>query len=539
MRMPSSHDASTRLGTMSHRELETLVLTRRWQLGKQHDLHDLADALLSTESIVPTLRSLARPELVALASGAASNHARNILLADASGSPYPEVAALLPALLDQPTPIESETVGDSTSIALHSVVALRDLVEWVAGEPLTMGAAGGLLRAEEKILAAGLVVSEDDAIALVRIAEAAGLVRTIDRRLYATTRGVALSDDLVGLWLAAFHAIMADLGPSVRETCAVVGRLDEPFLEWLVPLRDKHESAILHRVANESRLFGLTAGGTTALGRIAIAGIDSVGEFFLPFLPELQTSVYVLDDLSIIAPGPITTGTAQFLAQISHLETRGLAPKRRLDPALILRAIATGTTVESIVARLTELSLTPVSAAVTSTIADIASNGRFITLNGTGTDTAAKASHPELGEMLLSDPRLQRLAPVKVDDMSVLYGASRLRVETALVENRYTVVAPAAEPVIVEPSVPTALLELAENLFATGLGSTHLERALITAGKTRSKVTLVVETSAGNKTITLEPRHVANGRVRGLDTVADVERTLPISAIIELLVVGE
>ena len=95
---------------MSHRELETLVLTRRWQLGKQHDLHDLADALLSTESIVPTLRSLARPELVALASGTAGDHARNILLADAAGLPYPEVASLLPALLDQPTPIESETV---------------------------------------------------------------------------------------------------------------------------------------------------------------------------------------------------------------------------------------------------------------------------------------------------------------------------------------------------------------------------------------------------------------------------------------------
>jgi hypothetical protein len=306
-----------------------------------------------------------------------------------------------------------------------------------------------------------------------------------------------------------------------------------------LPLRNTRESDVVRRVAIESRLFGVTAGGTTELGRIASADIGSVAAFFAPLLPELQTSVYMLDDLSIIAPGPITTDTAQFLAQISRLETRGLAPKRRLDPALILRAIAAGMTVETIIARLTELSLTPVSAAVTSTIADIANNGRFITLNGTGTDTAAKASHPELGEMLLSDPRLQRLAPVKIDDLSVLYGASRLRVETALVENRYTVVAPATEPVIAEPSAPTALLDLAENLFATGLGSTHLERALITAGKTRTKVTLLVETSTGNKTITLEPRHVANGRVRGLDTVADVERTLPISAIIELLAVGE
>jgi hypothetical protein len=340
---------------------------------------------------VPTLRSLSRHELQALASGVAGEHARKILLADDAGVPFSEVAALLPALLEQPTPIESPAEGDSASIALHSVVALRDLIEWVASEPLTMGATGGLLRAEEKILAAGLVVSENDAVALTRIAEVAGLVRTIDRRLYATTRGMTLSDDLVALWTAAFDAIVSAFGPSVRDACASAGRLDEPFLEWLLPLRDTHESDILHRVATESRLFGVTAGGTTELGRIAVAGIESVPAFLAPLLPELQTSVYVLDDLSIIAPGPVTTETSRFLSQISSLETRGLAPKRRLDPALILRAIASGTTVESMIARLSELSLTPVSAAVTSTIADIANNGRFITLNGTGTDTAAKA----------------------------------------------------------------------------------------------------------------------------------------------------
>jgi hypothetical protein len=39
--------------------------------------------------------------------------------------------------------------------------------------------------------------------------------------------------------------------------------------------------------------------------------------------------------------------------------------------------------------------------------------------------------------------------------------------------------------------------------------------------------------------MTIEPRQVANGRVRGLDTGSDVERTLPISAIIELTAVGE
>jgi hypothetical protein len=80
---------------------------------------------------------------------------------------------------------------------------------------------------------------------------------------------------------------------------------------------------------------------------------------------------------------------------------------------------------------------------------------------------------------------------------------------------------------------------MAEQIHELGLGTSHMERALIVAGKTRTRVTLTVETGNGPRTMTLEPRNVANGRVRGLDTVADVERTLPISAILTITTAGE
>ncbi|MDP4586093.1 MAG: helicase-associated domain-containing protein [Microbacteriaceae bacterium] len=537
--MPSSHLVSVRLGMLSLRELEKLVLSRPWTMGRQHDLHDVADTLLSPESIVPTLRSLARPTLMSLISGTADALAREVMLADDDGAVYPEVTALVPAILDQSVPAAPATSGDSTTVALHSVIAIRDLIDWVARDPIPMGATGGLLKVEEKMLAAGLVVSDEDAAALVGIAHTAGLVNTIDRRLYATTRGLELMDNLIGLWTVCAESIGSIVSRSVREACAAASRYDLEFIEWLMPFRDSSESRELTTLSNGSRLFGLTAGGTTELGRAFLDPSADATAQLSDLFPELQNSVYVLDDLSIIAPGPVSRATADFLSLVSTLETRGLAPKYRLDQSLILRAIANGQTADSIVARLMELSLTPVSPAVTSTVDDTSRNGRFIVLNGTGTDTAAKASHAELGEMLLTDPRLQRLAPIKVDDFSVLYGASRLRVETALAETRYTVVSPTPEIIVVAPAAPTKLLDLIEHLHETGLGSTHLERALMTAGKSRSSVTLLVETSTGNRTITLEPRHVANGRVRGLDTVADVERTLPISAIIELLAVGE
>lgn len=516
--MPSAHDVATRLGNLGHDELERLIVARPWHLGRQHDLHDLADELLDVESIAPTLRSLTRSTLTSLAAGDADAIARELLLADDSGVAYPEVSAELPAILDQPVPPTPSDDGADASVALHTVVAIRDLVDWTLLDPVPMGATGTVLKAEERALAHGLVVADAEVSTLVHLAEIAGFVRVIDRQLFATHRGVAHRDDLTAIRAELIAAARREIGPSLRAAVDEYGRVDQAFLLWALPLRSDAETANLARFAEEMRLLGV--------------GVEVA-------MPDFESRVYVLDDLSIIAPGPLDSRTTDFLDSVSVPETRGLASRRRLDPALVLRSVSSGTTVDELTTALAAVSITPLSSAVTSTIADIATNGRYVTLNGTGTDTAARASHTELGAMLLTDPRLQRLAPVKIDDVSVLYGASRMRVETALVESRYTVVSPALDRVVVDPAPVHKHVDLVERLFATGLGSSHLERALLTAGKTRSRVTLLVETSTGNKTITFEPRHVANGRVRGLDTVADVERTLPISAIIELLAVGE
>lgn len=518
--MPSSHDVATRLGAMTHDELEALFIARPHQLGRQHDLYDCADTLLSADAITATLKTLSRNTLSSLRSGSADSVSRSLVLADENGITYPEVAAVVPAILDQPMPDPPADSHDDPSVIMQSVVAVRDLVDWVLREPLPMGASGTVLKAEERLLSVGLVLPEGDVATLVHLAESAGLVNTIDRRLCATSRGVARRDDLEGIRGDLVEAAHREVGPSLADAMSVANRSDEDFLLWAVPLRAESETQLLRRVGHAHRLVGTRR--------------DTLVD-----MPPLESRVYVLDDLSIIAPGPLTAATTDFLDTVSIAETRGVASRRRLDPALVLRTVSGGIPIDEVILRLAEMSITPLSPAVTSTITDVATNGRFVTLNGTGTDTAAKASHSELGEMLLTDPRLQRLAPVKVDDVTVLYGASRVRVETALVESRYTVVSSAPERVVVDPAPQHRLIDFVDRLHQTGLGSSHLERALVTAGRSRSRVTLLVETGQGTRTITLEPRHVANGRVRGLDTVADVERTLPISAIVELLAVGK
>ena len=534
--MPSAVHVANRLSELTVNTLAELLEARPFQLGRQHDLHDVADTLLTAESIAPTLRTLSRESLRSLA-GVADDVCRDLMLAGPDGTAYSEVTALLPAIIDTPIPAVPASNNSDASTLVHTVVAIRDLIEWTELEPLPMSATGIVLKSEEKLLASELVIPDTEVHAIVWMAIRAGFVRIVDRQLRVTALGLSLRDDMAALWSGAVSATFGSLSRSIRESVTRNDRLDVGFLDWAWPLRDANASTVLAFVSRSLDMLGLVAGATTELGHAVLRdGVDAVkGVEF----PALVDSVYVLDDLSIIAPGPVSTATTKFLDTMTTIETRGLGAKRRLNAARILRSIAHGETVESLTASLARVSLTPVTSAVTSTITDIATNTRFVALNGTGTDTAAKASHPELGTMLLTDPRLQRLAPVAVDATTVLYGASRERVETALVEGRYTVVTPHREVPIADDAPTSAIRTLAESLAETGLGSTHLERALMVAGKARSRVTVVIETGSGQREITLEPRHVANGRVRGLDTGSDVERTFPISAIVELKAVGE
>ena len=64
-----------------------------------------------------------------------------------------------------------------------------------------------------------------------------------------------------------------------------------------------------------------------------------------------------------------------------------------------------------------------------------------------------------------------------------------------------------------------------------------MERALLLALRTKTRVTISVHMPAGPTELVVEPRSVANGRLRALDITADAERTVPISAITNLTTV--
>ena len=165
--MPSAVHVANQLSELTLAKLTELLLARPFQLGRQHDLHDLADTLLSAESIAPTLRGLSRPSLASLHAGSADVTCRELLLTKASGEIYAGVVALLPTVTAHPAPAEPANAVTDSSTMLHTVAAMRDLLAWIVDEPLPMSATGGILRAEEKTVSHNLVIPASEAHTVV------------------------------------------------------------------------------------------------------------------------------------------------------------------------------------------------------------------------------------------------------------------------------------------------------------------------------------------------------------------------------------
>ena len=187
--MPTSHEVASLLSDLTETGLEKLLNARPAGIGKQHNLHDLADTLCTKDSIEQCLKGLSRTTLESLASGKADSFAVELLLADKSGKPFPEVTAILPELKIKPVPNSPVAGEDANSVMLHTVVAARDLIELALSASIPMGANGSLLKAEERNLANKLVLNEEQTGVLVGMAQSAGLVRTSERRLFTTELG--------------------------------------------------------------------------------------------------------------------------------------------------------------------------------------------------------------------------------------------------------------------------------------------------------------------------------------------------------------
>ena len=531
------------------------------------DFFDAAEALLDPASIERMLPRLTRAEATALrravdAPAAAApvsdgEDATDALLALAllrpDGTPHPPVSdAVVSRSLPAPSTSPGHSAAASESAAAHaaeraftSVAAIADVLLMARETPLAL-LTNGNLGAGEKRRMAEVGLAADIADELVALATDATLVSSADRRLRLAAEGEKwLRLTVSERWAKLVEAFRCALPRGLRSSSG--GWL--PVSQWA----DQHpwdpswneRAAVLRERA---RLLGVIADdGSEPTWAVALREGDPADAVPLQrMLPAEVDRIFLQNDLSAIAPGPLAPALDVRLRGMAVRESAAQASSYRFTAESVTHALAAGETAASILAFLSELSLTgipqPLEYLVTQTdqrhglvrvFSDPASGRTRI--------TSADAT---MLEALGIDQALRPLGLSRdADGLSSRVG--RDTVYWALTDARYpaTIVGADGRPLLVDrnpaPPAASAAAPTYETLIARlraqqgpDADAAWLDRELEAAVRARAVLHVEVGMPDGStRELVLEASGLGGGRLRGRDRAADVERTLPVRSI--------
>lgn len=544
------------------------------------DAFDAAEALLepaSAERAVVTVTAAEADALAAAIRGAepeaiAAGAVRDALyaraLVDADGTPYPAIADAVrgqvptDAAAAAPAPgtgsdavpaTDADAAASRDAAAAEQAFAssgsLSDILHTALAAPLSRIGTGALGATERRrLIESGAVGDADAADELVEIAARAGLLAGQDRHWLVTAAGVQwLRTGTVARWTEVAAALRAHLPAAVRTSAGGWLSLDRwagahPFdPTW--PQRAHSEAALLRR-------WGMVApdGEAPRWAAPLAAGSAVDTDALQMLLPTEVDRVYLQNDLTAIAPGPLQPQLDVRLRSMARRESRAQASTYRFTPDTLADALKAGETAETLRAFLEELSLTGLPQPLAYEIERTAR--RHGTLR-VGPDWQGRTRVTSDDEALLRtiavDQALRPLGLVR-DGADLV---SRSGADTAfwvLADARYPVVAVDADgarrrldrhrladepPAASDPlAVYGPLLARLRAAQGSDAEAAWLGRELEQAVRARATIVVAVRLPDGTaREFTIEATGLGGGRLRGLDKMVDVERTLPVSSI--------
>ena len=602
---------AARLRAMDDENLVAALAMRSIAPAGIRDFFDLADALLTADAIQECLSRLDRRSLGALSAlGAASGPGQagqrmsaqaidtglgiapatlsdlsDLLLLDEDDhgfTSYDEVAQQLqrwPAIglpnpvsfTDQVPPIEyprlpatdrPTTDHLAAEHAFSATTATAELLFELEREPARLLARGTIGLPETRRLAQVMAIDDAAVPLLIAAAERAGLVSRETSQLHAADGhadwlGLAASER----WLTLAEAWAAGLPIDIRSRLAerpevLWGDGLRDWLAWLYPgggdwLRERVDAR-----RQEAERLGITANEVLSSAGAALLAGDAAGagSLLAAQLPAAVDKVYLQNDLSVVAPGPLEPTIDTRLRTMADVEGRALASSYRMSASSISRAVASGETAESILAFLVEISLTGLPQPLRYLIDETAARHGMLRVGELATGDPPAVSYIRsddsvlLGAVLI-DHSLAVLGLTASDMHQIVSRRDRSQVFWALVEARYPVAAedsagrivslrrrPPADNAVAEPANPLRVLVERLRLVDAGspadTGQAWLSRQLEAAIRDKSTLTVSVRMPSGAIVdYRLEPASIAGGRLRARDQVSEIERTLPLSSI--------
>jgi len=481
------------------------------------------------------------------------------------GADLPDSAALAapaPRVLEPVDPVDRRLLDRLGAEAAYSTVAATaELISGLGQQPARELAKGGLSLPDSKRLAEATGVDLDRLPRLFHRAVEAGLVaRDGAYWLESDLGGRWVMESpagrwrhLASCWLDRIPLTLRELVARRSDTLSATAFRDD--VRWLYPAGGRWLDEGLERLADDAEALGLAVGGEpAAAARLVVAGdLDAAAEQLSSRFPPQVDRVYLQHDLSIVAPGPLAPALDARLRGFADLEARDLAATYRVSAASVNRALAAGESAESIRTFLESISLTGLPQPLDYLVREAAQRfGSVRVAAAPEADAPAKSSirsdDAEIITTLEVDQALSPVALRRVGDHRLLSRLSPDVVFWALSDARYPVAAEDAEGRIIRlqrhrlaatpapPEKPEPIDELLDRVLEQGDGpateQAWLARQLEAAARAKETLTVTVHMPGGQTAdYLLAPASVANGRLRARDRKADIERTLPLSAI--------
>ena len=525
-----------------------------------HDFFDAAEGLLDQGSIAKALAALTRPEAIALVGAAHGepilDETRDALLARGllrpDGTPWAEVLNAIDgrtvpsASADAPPPAsDASASAHAAERAFTTLGAVADLILLARERPIALLTGGAVNAGERKTLVENGVPAE--AIdAVMAIAVDGRLAAVDERRLRPTVRAEE--------WLRSSAAERWDVVASGFRDALPRG-VRTPSGGWISPAGwagahpwDPTWPERATAIAERARLLGLMAddGSEPAWAAALRTGAEPDSASLASLLPAEVDRIFLQNDLTAIAPGPLAPALDVRLRTIAARESAAQASTYRFTPESVAKALVLGETEQGILEFLGHLSLTGIPQPLQYLVTRAAQRHGLVRVSSDAETgyTRIESSDETLVQAMAVDQALRPLA-LSAHESALTTRVARDTVYWALVDARYPATLVADDGTVLSgerhaplDAAPPASADYAP-LIATlrahqgpDADAAWLDRELEAAVRARALLRVTVGMPDGSaRDLVLEATGLGGGRLRGLDRTADVERTLPVSSI--------
>jgi hypothetical protein len=483
-----------------------------------------------------------------------------------------------PLLLAEPAaPLETEVVlGLAAIAAFETQLALTELVLDVEQHLIKQIGKSGFGVGDVKRLSSHLGKNNATVRGYYLLAQQLQLVQLLGERWYLTPAAQSFLDaSVMDRWLLIATQWVRSLGPTGAKEMLDLGlgagdagstnqsandqgavTLDSA-LERVFPLADESLGNELSLLKQQAQDIGFSVSGmATPLLVPCLKGDFARAKALLEaHLPSAQHSLIVQADLSLIAPGPLDTATESTVRKFAQIEQVSVACSYRLSALSVSHGLECGLSIDEIRNTLLDLSQKPLPQPVEYLLTEAQNRfGRLTISKGLGLDRAILRSTDGIHlTEVLNDARLRPFAfqPVTASSIAtrfepdVLYFALRDNGYVPVrVDESGAVISPrakhswSAESLLVEHDPLADLiakLRAADQKVGSQPDDQDLVRQIQLAVKNKAQLLVTLLSRDGSEVeFTVIPTALANGRLRGLDKKADIERTLPLEKILKV-----